>query len=42
MTNWSSDIQSAFPFSYTGFFEKVLMVLINLSAKTVPKGVFLQ
>ena len=39
ITDWSSDIQSAFPFSNTGFLKKFHLVLINLSAKAAPKNI---
>ena len=38
----NSDNQSAFHFSNTGFFNKLLIVLLKISAKTAPKELFLE
>ena len=41
LTKGSSLTQSAFPFSNTGFFNKLLIILLGFSAKTAPREVFL-
>ena len=42
MIDGYSDNQSAFPFRKTGFFIRVLLVLLNLSATADLKDVFLE
>ena len=42
MTDGSSDIQLAFPFSNTGFFNKLRIVLITRSAIEGPLSVNLE